>query len=134
MGRWDEGVDLYSVNVPLVQGVEGKKVMYTYALQNYWKSGSSFTEVDADDTEEEEEDPEEIEMEIREREEAGGRQGGAGDGEEKGEGEKRRTRHKHRHFKWTPHFADVYHSVETSEPGNDGWAVKEGLVRYIYFS
>ncbi|KAL8988304.1 MAG: hypothetical protein Q9177_002600 [Variospora cf. flavescens] len=125
MARWDEGVDLYSVNVPLVQGVEGKKVMYTYALQNYWKSGSSFTEVDAVD---EEEDPEEMEMEIREREEAGGRQGGGGGEEEKGEGEKRRTRHKHRHFKWTPHFADVYHSVETSEPGNDGWAVKEGLV------
>ncbi|KAL8967898.1 MAG: hypothetical protein Q9197_005170, partial [Variospora fuerteventurae] len=129
MARWDEGVDLYSVNVPLVQGVEGKKVMYTYALQNYWKSGSSFTEVDAadaDDDTEEEKDPEEMEMEIREREEAGGRQGGGG--EEEGEGGKRRTRHKHRHFKWTPHFADVYHSVETSEPGNDGWAVKEGLV------
>lgn len=87
MQHWDEGVDLYSVNVPLIEGVEGRKVMYTYALQNYWKSGSSFTEVDAEN---EEEDPEEREAQIREQEE--GLQGG-----ESGE---KRTRHKHKHFKW----------------------------------
>ncbi|KAL8871448.1 MAG: hypothetical protein Q9174_002721 [Haloplaca sp. 1 TL-2023] len=114
MKNWDEGVDLYSVNVPLIEGVEGKKVMYTYALQNYWKSGSSFTVVDA----EEDEDPEEKEAEIRRQEEKG-------EAEDPGEST---TRHKHRHFKWTPKFTDVYHSVEESEPGNDGWAVKEGLV------
>ena len=116
MKNWDDGADLYSVNVPLVEGVEGKKVMYTYALQNYWKSGSSFTEVDA----EEDEDPEEKEAEIRKQEEKS-------DCEVPGE---TTTRHKHRHFKWTPNFTDVYHSVEESEPGNDGRAVKEGLVRY----
>lgn len=117
MQNWDEGVDLYSVNVPLIEGVEGKKVVYTYALQNYWKSGSSFTEIDAED----DQDPEEREAEIREQEVKS-------EGRETGE---ERTRHKHRHFKWTPNFADVYQSVETSEPGNDGWAVKEGLVRYV---
>jgi hypothetical protein len=25
----------------------------------------------------------------------------------------------------------VYKSVEESEPGNDGWTVKEGLTRYV---
>lgn len=118
MNNWDEGVDLYSVNVPLIEGVESKRVMYTYALQNYWKSGSSFTEIEASG--EEGEDAEEKEAEIREQEAQ----------REGGETRERKTRHKHRHFKWTPNFADVYHSVETSEPGNDGWAVKEGLVRY----
>lgn len=34
-------------------------------------------------------------------------------------------------FARTPHFTDVYQSVEASEPGNDGWAIKEGLVRYV---
>ncbi|KAL8862030.1 MAG: hypothetical protein Q9178_001485 [Gyalolechia marmorata] len=116
MRHWDDGVDLYSVNVPVIQGIEGKKVLYTYALQNYWQSGSSFTEIEAKD--EEVEDPEEKEMTIREQE-------GRNDGEESG-GKKRG--HKHRHFTWTPKFSDVYQSVETSEPGNDGWAVKEGLV------
>ena len=118
MRQWDDGVDLYSVNVPLIQGIESKKVLYTYALQNYWQSGSSFTEIEAKD--EEFDDPEEKEMAIREQE-------GRNDGEESG-GKKRG--HKHRHFTWTPKFSDVYQSVETSEPGNDGWAVKEGLVRY----
>ncbi|KAL8721984.1 MAG: hypothetical protein Q9225_001459, partial [Loekoesia sp. 1 TL-2023] len=116
MNNWDQGVDLYSVNVPLVEGVERKKVMYTYALQNYWKSGSSFTEIEASG--EEDEDPEEKEAEIREQEAQ----------REGGEVVERKTRHKHRHFKWTPKLADVYQSVETSEPGNDGWAVKEGVV------
>ncbi|KAI4198241.1 MAG: hypothetical protein LQ350_005403 [Teloschistes chrysophthalmus] len=124
MSKWDEGVDLYSVNVPLVEGVEGKKVFYTYALQNYWKSGSSFTEVEA----EEGDDPAEKEVEIRAQEELGsekvkGEAVGAG-----AEIEKKHARHKHRHFTWTPNFSDVYQSVETSEPGNDGWAVKEGLI------
>ncbi|KAL8689768.1 MAG: hypothetical protein Q9218_004635 [Villophora microphyllina] len=119
MEKWDDGVDLYSVNVPLVEGVEGKKLFYTYALQNYWKSGSSFTEVEA----EEEEDPEEKEAEIREQEEK------QSEGKEVAvESGMKHARHQHRHFKWTPNFADVYQSVETSEPGNDGWAVKEGLI------
>ena len=119
MSNWDEGVDLYSVNVPLIDGVEGKKVMYTYALQNYWQSGSSFTEIEA--TGDEDEDPEEKEAEIRGQEV----QQDAGELSQKG------SRHKHKHFKWTPHFTDVYQSVEASEPGNDGWAVKEGLIRYV---
>ncbi|KAL8756498.1 MAG: hypothetical protein Q9199_002904 [Rusavskia elegans] len=116
MSHWDNGVDLYSVNVPLIEAIEGKKVLYTYALQNYWASGSSFTEIEAKD--EGDEDPEEKEMEIREQE-------GENEGEESVE---KKRGHKHRHFTWTPKFSDVYQSVETSEPGNDGWAVKEGLV------
>lgn len=118
MNDWDDGVDLYSVNVPLIEGIEGKKVMYTYALQNYWASGSSFTEIEADHGEDE--DPEAKEMVIREQQ-------GANQGEESSA---KKRGHQHRHFTWTPNFSDVYRSVETSEPGNDGWAVKEGLVRY----
>ncbi|KAI4221357.1 MAG: hypothetical protein L6R36_006963 [Xanthoria steineri] len=117
MNDWDDGVDLYSVNVPLIEGIEGKKVMYTYALQNYWASGSSFTEIEADHGEDE--DPEAKEMVIREQQ-------GANQGEESSA---KKRGHQHRHFTWTPNFSDVYRSVETSEPGNDGWAVKEGLVR-----
>ncbi|KAL9004805.1 MAG: hypothetical protein Q9188_002396 [Gyalolechia gomerana] len=119
MSHWDEAVDLYSVNVPLIEGVEEKKVMYTHALQNYWQSGSSFTETEASSNEDE--DPEEKEAGIREQEAQ----------QEGSEAREKRTRHRHRHFKWTPNFSDVYQSVETSGPGNDGWAVKEGLVRYV---
>jgi hypothetical protein len=111
-------VDLYSVNVPLVEGVQAKKVMWTSMLQNYWGPGSCFQEV-----EDEEGDAGEEEQKIRE---------GEGQAEKNGaNGEV--VRHKHKHFKWAPRFTDVYKSVEEAGPGNDGWAVKEGLTRYVFF-
>ncbi|PMD48426.1 tubulin-tyrosine ligase family protein-like protein [Hyaloscypha variabilis F] len=107
--NWGEGVDLYSVNVPLVEGVEERKVLWTSTLQNYWKSGSCFQEI-----EDEEGDAGEEEQRIREGE-------GLPEGSEESV-----SRHKHKHFKWSPRFTDVYQSVEEAGPGNDGWAVKEG--------
>lgn len=113
----DRSVDLYSVNVPLVEGVEGNKVLFTGVLQNYWGPQSCFSEEEdgADGGDEEEE-------RIREGEEGGVQQG---DGERKAEG----RGHRHRHFKWAPKLGDVLKSVESSPPGNDGWAVKEGMTR-----
>jgi len=113
----DGSVDLYSVNVPLVEGVEGNKTFWTEMLQNYWREGSCFQEVDNVADEEVEEE--------RIREGAGGEAQG---GERTEEGE---HIHRTRHFKWAPRFADVYRSVEEAEPGNDGWAVKEGHTRYV---
>ncbi|KAI9644689.1 hypothetical protein NHQ30_006715 [Ciborinia camelliae] len=108
--NWGEGVDLYTVNVPLVEGVEDRKILWTNLLQNYWGEGSCFEEVDGKD-----ENADEEEEKIREKE---GQQ-------EEGE-EKKVVGHTHKHFKWAPRFTDVYKSVEEAGPGNDGWAVKEG--------
>jgi len=118
--NWKEGVDLYSVNVPLLEGIEGPdtKILYTYMLQNYWASGSSFEPVDVDD----ELSPEESEAVVREK----GEQGRDVDGENK---PKKGLRHQK--FKWAPKFHDVFASVEASEPGNDGWAVAKGHIRYV---
>ena len=113
--NWNDDVDLYSINVPLIKSVEECKAMYTYALQNYWKSGSSFTEVEASD----DEDPETQEHEIRER----------GEANITPEEKPVFSRHRHRNFKWTPNFLDVYQSIEGSAAGNDGWAIKEGHIR-----
>jgi len=123
------GVDLYSVNVPLVEGVEQKKVYWTKMLQNYWNEGSCFSEVDDEGN-----SPEEEEEKIRESEESkSGNKEAERDTSVKGvaglklEEEKGVTRHTHKHFKWAPRFTDVYKSVEEAGPGNDGWVVKEGL-------
>ncbi|WQF86144.1 Putative survival protein SurE-like phosphatase/nucleotidase [Colletotrichum destructivum] len=116
--QWPAGdeVDLYSVNVPLVEGVETHKTYFTNMLQNYWRDGSCFQEIDGDVGDEDEE-----EQKIRE-----GTGGEAWGGErEKTDGEGPGG-HKHKHFKWAPRFTDVYQSVEEAAPGNDGWAVKEG--------
>ncbi|TKA82365.1 hypothetical protein B0A49_00106 [Cryomyces minteri] len=142
--HWGEGVGLYSVNVPLVRGVEGRKVCWTRVLQNAWTGGSCFEEVavEGESVEDEEgEGPQEREADIR-REESRGQQqhqhqqqqqqqqragveaSGAGP---TNRGQSTHARHTHKHFKWAPRFKDVYDSVENSGPGNDGWAVKEGF-------
>ncbi|SPO05052.1 related to pig tubulin-tyrosine ligase [Cephalotrichum gorgonifer] len=114
----DRSVDLYSVNVPLVEGVGGNRTVFTKMLQNYWGAGSCFQEVEGSigDGEEEEE---------RIREGAGGEVvPNAGNG---ATGQKtQRGGHVHKHFKWAPKFGDVYKSVEEAGPGSDGWEVKEG--------
>lgn len=112
----NDSLDLYSVNVPLVEGVESHKTVFTEMLQNYWRDGSCFEEIEGTVGDEHEE-----EEKIREG------KGGEVDGGKKGEGEAKTQKHKH--FKWAPRFADVYKSVEESQPGNDGWAVKEGQTR-----
>ncbi|KAK0617148.1 survival protein sure-like phosphatase/nucleotidase [Immersiella caudata] len=113
----DGSVDLYSVNVPLLEGLEKEKVLITPMLQNYWGAGSCFTEVDGsvDGGNEDEERIREGEGRVEEREGFGGE-------ESKGP-----RPHTHKHFKWSPRFTDVYQSVEEAPPGNDGWAVKEGF-------
>jgi tubulin--tyrosine ligase len=106
--NWDTETHLYTVNVPLVENVGTRKVLWTNMLQNKWKSGSCFQVVDA------ESEPEDAEAQIREGETKGGEEGQS------------HMRYSHKHFKWAPSFKDVYESVEASEPGNDGWAVAQG--------
>jgi tubulin---tyrosine ligase len=122
--NWGKDVHLYSVNVPLVAQVEGAKVLWTNMLQNTWKNGSCFKEIDVPESEDRGADEEE--EQLRRAESRGS------DAQENGQinGHSEHLRYRHKHFKWQPRFQDVYDSVEQSSPGNDGWAVKEGHVRY----
>jgi len=116
--HWDNKVDLYSINVPLVEDVEKRKILQTDMLQNYWGPTSCFEEA-----EDEIGDPDEEEQKIRE-----GEEGIASNGFATPTG----NRHKHKHFKWAPKFVDVHRSVDASEPGNDGWAVKNHYTRFPF--
>ena len=109
-----EKAHLYSVNVPLVEDVRQKKILWTETLQNWWRSGSCFQEVEV--PEEEDEGPMEQEEQLRRQE--------LGD-----EAEEKHVRHTHKHFRWAPQFKDVHESVEKSAPGNDGWAIRQGYTR-----
>ena len=144
--HWKAGVDLYTVNVPLLEGIDkpDTKVLYTHMLQNYWSSGSSFEPID----DFQELSPEESEARIREQGEL------APDGPSKDDADGTPKGYRHQKFKWAPKFEDVYASVEKvpllhvfvrvseriltnvgeqSEPGNDGWAVAKGYIRYSLF-
>jgi 5'/3'-nucleotidase SurE len=117
--NWGDDVDLYSINVPLEPGVGKSKILFTHVLDNRWTSGSCFEAIDA-----------EMSGEGPDLQEQALRQHGEADSM-KGTTEKPSTsRYRHKHFRWSPKFSDVFKSVEDSGPGNDGWAVKEGITRY----
>ncbi|KAG5983809.1 hypothetical protein E4U55_007041 [Claviceps digitariae] len=107
----DSSADLYSVNVPLVEGVENHKTLWSDMMQNYWQEGSCFEEIEDSAGE-----PDEEEERIRA-------------GEVDGDGAKTEGSHdhgKHKHFKWAPRLADVYQSVDLSGPKMDGRIVRDG--------
>jgi tubulin---tyrosine ligase len=119
----DKSVDLYSINVPLLKGVDTNKVLYTEMLQNYWSEGHScFQEVEGSVG-----DPAEEEERIRDAE---GRPAGAGNANNDD------SAVRHRHFKWAPQqlIDEVNRSINESAPGNDGWAVMNGYTRYALHS
>lgn len=119
--NWGQDVDLYSINVPLEPGVSSNKVLYTDVLANRWSSGSCFEAIDAESSGE---GPDLQEQHLRQ-------QGELKVNDEDGESRVSKSKYQHKHFKWAPKFADVYKSVAESAPGNDGWAVKEGMTRYV---
>ncbi|WQF90206.1 Putative survival protein SurE-like phosphatase/nucleotidase [Colletotrichum destructivum] len=108
-------VDLYSVNVPLVEGIENHKTLYTGIFQNYWGDGSSFQEVHGEICNEDNE-----------------KKVGEGVNEELCSGNEKYNQvagsrgHLNRYFKWMPRLADVHRQVEEAAPGNDAWTVQEG--------
>ncbi|KAJ5748967.1 Survival protein SurE-like phosphatase/nucleotidase [Penicillium nucicola] len=119
--NWANGVDLYSVNVPLEPGVSENKVLYTNMLDNRWSSGSCFKVAEPTSAD----DPDLQEKQLRGEGEVTGKtpDQSASTSEQPSAG----PTLKHKHFTWAPSFQDVYRSVEESEPGNDGWAVKEQM-------
>jgi 5'/3'-nucleotidase SurE len=123
--NWADGVDLYSVNVPLEPGVSENKVLYTNMLDNRWSSGSCFRAAEPTSAD----DPDLQEKQLRNEGEVTGKT----PGQSVSTGDTSATGHslKHKHFTWAPSFQDVYRSVEESEPGNDGWAVKEQMTRFV---
>ena len=114
---------LYSVNVPVKAGVSERKVVWTKMLQNQWKKGACFEEIESASMVD---GPDAEEARIRRRESDAGtigeQNGDSGDGTQT----PRNSEWKQRHFKWAPRFTDVYESVEKAGPGSDGWTVKQG--------
>ncbi|GAM89027.1 hypothetical protein ANO11243_070610 [Dothideomycetidae sp. 11243] len=109
---------VYTVNVPLVPGVEEAPTLWTHMLQNRWAS-SCFVERGPPTAGGEM--PDLAEQELRSHEGPGDqtpRDVEVQDQSSSDQGE--------RHFKWSPKFTDVYQSVERAGPGTDGWTVSRG--------
>ncbi|KAI8943307.1 hypothetical protein NX059_001327 [Plenodomus lindquistii] len=139
--HWDQNTHLYSVNVPLVEGVQSKKILYTNMLQNAWKSGSCFQVVEPEpETDTNKQKDEEAAIRRQEQKiaklESHAVSGEVSSNPPSGlstpklqqakQQQQQHARYTHKSFKWAPLFKDVYESVEASAPGNDGWAVAQG--------
>ncbi|KAJ4393983.1 hypothetical protein N0V93_003200 [Gnomoniopsis smithogilvyi] len=114
--QWPEdgSVDVYSVNVPLTEGVEETKTLFAPCLQNYWSLGNS-----AFEAVESEEDADREEEKIREGEI------GVVEDAKQAEGE-RKGGHEHRHFKWAPQLGDVMKATQEASSAVDGRVVTAG--------
>lgn len=117
----DRGVDVYSVNVPLVEGAERAKTVFAPLLQNYWTPGNSAFE--AVEGEADGEDAEEERIRQQEIDGAAAAQGASSSAESKTKG------HEHRHFKWAPQLGDVMKATEEAPPHVDGRVVRAGNTR-----
>lgn len=122
--NWADDVQLYNVNLPLEPGVSKNRVVYADMLENQWSSGSCFQAVDAAASVD---NPNLEEKKLRDQ----GEKNGVTTDLFTERNPARRPLLQHKHFKWAPSFADVYKSVSESAPGNDGWAVKQGMTRFV---
>lgn len=111
VSEWPEDVHVYSVNVPVREGVEDQLITYSNMIQNKWSSGSSYTVLkgDAGDA-----DPKAEEGKIRDKEDTN-------------EAANPPTSRDHVTFKWAPNFADVKAATQATG-GGDGWHVMQGHV------
>ncbi|EKV11220.1 Acid phosphatase, putative [Penicillium digitatum] len=108
-GNWDERVELYNINVPMVLDVEEKPVIYTRTLPYYWSRGCLYAE-----------------------EETGKKVNGVNgvhvNGETNGTGVDgyAPASARQRQFKWSADLSDMKKTMQESEVGTDAHTVLNG--------
>lgn len=122
-GDGDEDVpELFSVNVPLVEGVSRGVVRWTWMLGNKWRGGSLYKVVGGAGADAGSAGKGAVETATTTRDVAEGR--AAGHIEEQGAAAEERQLDNRLAFRWQPTFADIWATIESSGAGNDGLAVK----------
>ncbi|GAB7357850.1 hypothetical protein MBLNU230_g0021t1 [Neophaeotheca triangularis] len=108
---------VFSVNVPVLEGVRGRPVRWTRMFENRWGRDACFREVSEEGGEVRGAEGEE--RAIREREEVGGGGEGGKSGVVGGGGMPR-------HFKWAPSFTDLAERAKAAGEDTDIAAVNRG--------
>lgn len=117
LNQWpgDGTVDLYSINVPLLPDVEKRDTLWTNLLRNQWGDGSCFQEIPAAcqrvlaDEAHFDKHRNIAQTHVQLQDENNGSN--------------------IRRFRWAPNLSGLHTSVEISEPGNDGKAIRDGKTR-----
>lgn len=120
--NWDDGVQLYSINVPLVDTLktEEPKIVYAHILQNLWGPAFERFEDYEERVKKGEENPQELSIGVPVRKPEDGNELETFGTVSRDE---RLTQ-----FKWKPDYQAVRDSVKKSPAGNDGWAVDQGYI------
>ncbi|KAL2218897.1 putative acid phosphatase [Thermoascus aurantiacus ATCC 26904] len=109
--NWDDGVDIYNLNVPMRPDVESRPIRYARALPNHWSKGSLYAEV----TEAGKEAP---------LPNGTADAGAAPTPAKQVNGCAPRLRE--RHFQWSTELSDITRSLEAAEEGTDAHTVLGG--------
>lgn len=110
-GNGGEGTpELFSINVPLREGVRDKPVRWTWMLGNKWRGGSLYKRVGAATSE----------GETTTASVAAGQNPSATGSTATAASDAALS------FKWQPTFADIWATIDSSGPENDGLVVKDG--------
>lgn len=112
--NWDDGVDIYNLNVPMRPDVESRPIRYARALPNHWSKGSLYAEV----TEAGKEAP---------LPNGTADAGAAPTPAKQVNGCAPRLRE--RHFQWSTELSDITRSLEAAEEGTDAHTVLGGCTR-----
>ncbi|KAI9375687.1 survival protein sure-like phosphatase/nucleotidase [Aspergillus egyptiacus] len=122
--NWDERVELYNLNVPMLLDVESRPVLYTRTLPYYWSRGSLYAEVSCDKappllTNGTHAPPQNGKGQIVNRH-------GAVNGVVSANGVKPSQNFRERNFKWAAELSDMKKALQASEEGTDAHTVLNG--------
>lgn len=111
--NWDSRVQVYTVNIPLQDSLnENTKIVFTDILNNQWNSVFvPWDEYEARKQRGEYDTDKHPDL--------------ASDG---GNRDERLVQ-----FKWKPDFPTAEKTFAASPPGTDAWALREGMIRYVFF-
>ncbi|KKZ60104.1 5'/3'-nucleotidase SurE [[Emmonsia] crescens] len=112
----DEGVQLYSINVPMRLDVDERPIVYASMLQNSWSKSSLYAEVDISASQ-----PNNNNDDRDWREGTSPTEGRGGSQKEQLQQTK--------YFQWAPELSDIQRSVEMSQVGTDTYTVMNGCTR-----
>ncbi|OAX78941.1 5'/3'-nucleotidase SurE [Emergomyces africanus] len=113
----DEGVELYSVNVPMRSDVEKRPIVYTSMLQNFWSKSSLYREVDLSASQ-----PANNSNNSKDDRAWGDEVSPT----ESGVLGQRDHLQQTKYFQWAPELSDIQRSVEMSQVGTDTCTVMNG--------
>ncbi|KAJ5897476.1 hypothetical protein N7504_007764 [Penicillium tannophilum] len=102
---WDERVELYNINIPMREDVEGRPVLYTRTLPYYWSRGCLYAEAGSE---------KKLTNGLTNGDHCNGVNGHA------------ETQPRQRHFKWSADLSDMKKRLQESEVETDAHTVLNG--------